>query len=210
MRRNRRNLAACAVLLAGATTGCGGSSTRVAAPSWDADAFAEAVFARLDANQDATLSREEAAASPGLAWGFDRADADQNGALSVEELVSRFELYEERRLGLTVQDFQVSWNGRPLPEGKVQFVPEFFLEGVVETAVGDVLPDGSVGPSLPGASVPGMRPGYYRVLVESPRAKLPPAYATFDATPLGVEVAPAATDRQSYGVIQLNLQDRKR
>jgi hypothetical protein len=188
--------------------GCGGSVDRVAAPPWNSSALEEAVFSRLDADGNDELSRQETAAAPGLAWGFERADADRNGVLSRAELQARFALYEASRLGLTVQDFQLTSNGRPLAAGKVRFVPEFFVAELLEPAEAEILPGGTVGPSIAGSSLPGMRPGFYRVVVEEAQPPVPAAYGSAEATTLGVEVAPAATDRASYGVIQLKIQGK--
>ncbi|KAF1711448.1 hypothetical protein CSC70_05975 [Pseudoxanthomonas kalamensis DSM 18571] len=42
-------------------------------------------WAQIDADSDGSITREEAAASPGLAQVFERADADADGKLTPEE-----------------------------------------------------------------------------------------------------------------------------
>jgi EF hand len=195
------------VLLA-AIFGCSQAPKRIAAPAWDPDDFADAILAKLDKNTDGSVDKPELVAAPGLAWGAKYIDADKNGALSREELVNRFAMYVKMRLGLTTKQFQVLYKGRPVAGAKVTLVPEFFLEGVIEPAVGEVFQDGFLDPRVPDIDPSGLRVGYYRVVVESPRVKIPPKYGSAETTPLGVEVSPISDDPISYGTINLVLQDK--
>jgi hypothetical protein len=86
-------------------------------------------------------------------------------------------------------------------------VPEFFLAGVVEPASGEAYVDGVVMPMITGMDIPGMRVGYYRVVVDSPNFKIPAKYGSAETTPLGVEVSPVSEDAATYGTIQLVLHD---
>jgi EF hand len=185
--------------------GCSTSTSRVAAPGWDPTGFADAILAKLDKNGDGALDKTELAAAPGLAWGAKAIDTDKNGSLSREELVARFELYKKMRIGITSSQMQIVYKGQPLTGAKVTLVPEFFLEGLVEPATGEVL-EGFVDPRVEGLKPSGLRVGYYRVVVDSPRVKIPAKYAKAETTPLGVEVSPVSDDTGS-GNIVLVLRD---
>ncbi|MCC6493007.1 MAG: hypothetical protein IT424_08295 [Pirellulales bacterium] len=193
------------LIVLGGAAGCSRGTARVEAPKWDPDGFADAVLAKLDANGDASLDQQELAAAPGLAAGGKIIDADGNGRLSRDELVSRFKTYSDMRLGSISKEVVLSYNNRPLSAGKVRLVPEFFLEGVVEPAEGDILPDGTASPAVAGGAAASLRPGYYRVVVDAPQAKIPLKYASPESTPLGIEVVPYSPDSAASGSIRLSL-----
>jgi hypothetical protein len=85
-------------------------------------------------------------------------------------------------------------------------VPEFFLADVIEPAGGESISEGFVDPRIPDMDPPGLRVGYYRVVVESPKTKIPPKYSSAETTTLGVEVSPVS-DPYSPGIPQLMLRD---
>jgi len=186
--------------------GCGQAPSRVTAPTWDPEGYAEAVLAKLDKNGDGALDKGELSGAPGLAWGARPIDKDKNGSLSREELVERFAIYKKMRLGLTSNQMYVYHNGRPLAGAKVTLVPEFFLAEVVEPASGEVFDDGMVDPRIPGMEPSGLRVGYYRVVIESQRHKIPAKYSSAETTPLGVEVSPVS-DPETSGMIKLVVRD---
>lgn len=195
------------VCCACALGGCGQGPSRVSAPSWDPGAFADAILEKLDTSGDGALDSKEFGAAPGLAWGAKYIDTDNNGALSREELVARFQIYEKMRLGLTSKQIQLLMNRRPLVGAKIQLVPEFFLGEVLEPASGETFDDGSLAPQTEGVDLNGVRVGYYRVVVvDSPRMKVPAAYQSPETTPLGLEISPVSDDAASYGTIRLNIQ----
>jgi hypothetical protein len=187
--------------------GCSNKPSRVDAPSWDPDGFADAIMTKLDANTDGSVDAKELKGAPGLEWGARYVDADKNQLLSREELVARFQMYKDMRLGLGSKQIQLSYRGRPLGGAKIRLVPEFFLAEVVEPATGEAPPDGIVSPVTEGAEVPGVRPGFYRVVVESPNVKIPAKYTSAESTSLGLEISPVSDDPRSYGTIQLVLTD---
>jgi hypothetical protein len=188
--------------------GCTRAPARIEAPDWDPDDFADAILVKLDANKDGSLDKTELTAAPGLAFGAKYIDTDKNETLSREELVARFTVYKDRESGLTSKQMQLSYAGRPVAGAKVKLVPEFFLEGVVEPASGETVDDGTLTPITEGMDVPGVRAGYYRVVVESPRVKVPTKYTSAETTPLGVEVSPTSDDPSSYSsILQLVLRN---
>jgi EF hand len=196
-------LAIVAVLL---LTGCSMKPSRVSTPTWDPDGFADAILAKLDKNKDGSLAKSELAAVPGLAWGAKAIDTDKNGSLSRDELIARFALYKKMRIGLTSPFMQLTYKGQPLNGVTVTLVPEFFLEGLIEPAIGETYEVGYVYPRVAGLKPPGARVGYYRVVVESPKVKIPAKYTKAETTPLGVEVSPDSDDTGS-GNIVLVLRD---
>lgn len=192
----------------GLFVGCTQGPKRIEAPSWDPDGFADAILEKLDTSGDGSLDASELSAAPGLAFGAKYADADKNQSLSRDELVARFDMYRERRLGLTSKQIQLLYKQRPVPGAKVKLVPEFFLTEIIEPAAGETFVDGTIDPVTEGMELPGMRVGYYKVVVESsPRVKLPAKYASADTTTLGVEVSPFSDDPETYGTIKLNIAD---
>jgi hypothetical protein len=194
------------LVVTGGVAGCSNAPSRVAAPSWSPDGFADAVLAKLDKNGDGSLDKTELTAAPGLAWGAKAIDTDKNGSLSREELVARFALYKKMRIGVTTAQLQLTNKGQPIVGAKVKLVPEFFLEGVIEPASGETYQEGYVDPRVPNLEPAGLRVGYYRVVIESSRAKLPAKYSAAETTTLGCEVSPVS-DANSTGIIQLVLRD---
>lgn len=185
--------------------GCNRGPSRIAAPSWDPELLADAVLAKCDKNTDGSIDKKELAAAPGLAWGSKAIDTDKNGSLSRDELVARFAIYKKMKIAITSTQAQVFYKGRALNGARVTLTPESFLEGIVEPAVGEVA-DGYVMPLVEGLDPPGLRPGYYRVVVESSQAKLPAKYAKAETTSIGVEVSPIS-DPTAPASIQFVLND---
>ena len=187
--------------------GCRQRSARVAAPKWQPDRFAAAVMSKLDENGDGLLDKSELAAAPGLTWGANHIDTNSDGVLSREELIARFTMYRDLRVGQLSKSIQLSYRQRPLAGAQVQLSPEFFLEQVMEPAAGETGREGVVAPRIEESDLPGMRVGYYRVVVQSPNVKIPARYGSADTTTLGVEVSPISEGSMSYGTIQLVLTD---
>lgn len=192
------------VLLAGCSSS---KPARVGAPDWNPSGFAAAILEKLDKNGDSLVDQGELAAAPGLKFGARFIDKDGNGQLSREELVARFTVYRDSRVGLTSKEFRVSHNGRPLYGAEIRLIPEFFLADVVEPATGTTDSLGIVQPSIAGQKMALMRVGYYRVEVTSPQVKLPAQFNS--ATTLGVEVAPYSNDPSTEGTIEVPLRDKK-
>jgi hypothetical protein len=185
--------------------GCSRGPARIAAPEWDPSEQASAALESLDADSDGKLQEAELAEAPGLAAGAKHIDEDGDGAVSVDELRTRFEMFESAGIALRTPSFVVKYRGRPLAEADVRFIPEPFLKDVVEPAHGKSDADGSVLPTGPIEGVVGMRPGYYRVEVSSPRVELPAKFNS--STTLGVEVPLPSDDWAPYGAEVLQLAD---
>lgn len=189
----------------GSASGCSKSPGRVETPEWDPASFSAKVIADFDTNGDAKLDRPEMTKAPGLAAGAKLLDQDSDGAVTGEELARRFDLYAQHKIGLSARQLRLMYRGRPLAGADVRLVPETFLEGVIEPASGQTDLEGFVSPNAGVEGLPGMRSGYYRVQVTSPRVTLPAKFN--DSTTLGVEVSNLREDSASYGPIEVRLTD---
>lgn len=176
--------------------GCSGAATPVSLPDWDPSGISETVMELFDSDGNGLLSGDELKKSPGLLAGLDIIDTDDDQKISAAEIVARFELYEQQKLGLRDRKFRVTYNGKPLADANVKLVPEPFLEDVIEPATGVTGPDGNVQPSSGVDGLRGMRPGYYRIEVTSDKVKLPAKYNT--ETVLGAEVSPGHDDPSPF------------
>lgn len=146
--------------------GCSQAPPRVTAPSWKPERFTEAAMEQLDTDQSGQIDDQEITAAPGLAAGMKPLDKNNDGLLTPEELLERFTLYKDLRVGLTMQSFIVTHKNRPLANAAIRFEPEAFLEGVVEPATGSTDAYGNLTPVTEGAEINAVRVGYYRVIAQ--------------------------------------------
>jgi hypothetical protein len=185
--------------------GCGGGPAAIETPPWDPSGLADQILSQLDKNGDGKVASDELTASPGLTAGIKYIDADNDGQLTRAEIEARFQKYAEVGSGLRAPRFIVTYRNRPVGDATLDFIPEPWLEGVIEPAHGTTDANGEVYPVSEGADVPGMRLGYYRVKVVSSKTKVPDKYMA-DATPLGAEVS-LGDDASSYGPVELKITD---
>jgi hypothetical protein len=183
-------------LLLIALGGCSGAAAPVSMPDWDPEGRAERAMELFDSDSDGFLAGDELKKTPGLLAGLDIIDTDDDQKVSTEEIISRFELYEQLKLGLRGREFRVVYKGRPLADATVKLVPEPFLEGVIEPATGVTDARGIASPSAGVDGLPGLRPGYYRIEVASDKVQLPAKYST--ETILGAEVSPGHDDPSPF------------
>lgn len=172
--------------------GCGDSS-RVAAPEFDAVAIATGAISAYDGNSDGEISKAEAKKSP---FAIDRWDEDSSGGISEDEIQARIGKYMEKKTGMLDVTCRVTVNGRPLDGATVEFVPEDFMGGAIQTAEATTDIDGMAMPAIPeivakDPVLTGVQPGLYRIQVTHSDIKLPAKYndsttLTFDASPLDV------------------------
>lgn len=187
-------------------SGCSMRPPRVEAPQWNPDRFADRVLEELDTDGDGALSKAETAAAPGLAAGASQIDSDGDGSLTREELVARFGLYKQMRLAIVSKDVVLLVNGKRAKGVALRFEPEFFLTDLVEPAADVTLGDGSCRPQAEGCDLPGMRPGYYRLVAAEPsQAGLPSEYGSPETTPTGIEVSPVSDGPQGYGPVVVRI-----
>lgn len=180
--------------------GCHDYPARVEAPDWQPAALAAAAMQDLDTNKDGELDSSELSAAPGLAAGAALLDTDKNQLVSAEELQQRFETYKRLSVGRTSGTFRFLAGNRPLAGANVEFVPESFLEGVIQPATATTNQEGLAYPQTVGESVPGMQVGYYRIQVTAPDGRVSAKYADQSSTPLGAEVSGTNDDPMGYKV----------
>jgi hypothetical protein len=178
----------------------------VTIPKWNPEKLAATVLEQLDKNADSQIDRRELAPAPGLVFGIRFIDKNADGKLSRDELIERFARYRDSRIGLMSAGLRITYDGQPLANADVRLIPEFFLEDIIEPAMGATQGDGIVRPSVPNQRTPLLRIGYYRVEVASNKRPLP---AKFNSqTTIGVEISPFANEPVSFGTIEIALRDK--
>lgn len=149
-------------------SGCGGTSPvsqlRTGAP---AEAAAKVMELR-DVDKDGKLTAAELSSSPGLLEGLTKVDANQDGAIDLAEMTSRFTAHDELSDVVAVQ-VQVAAKGVPLNGAQVTFTPEPFMgeskQAYAGTSVGGTVP--LAGEATP---LPGLPTGYYVVRIVHPKS----------------------------------------
>jgi len=173
--------------------GCTGKPARVTAPRIDAASAASAAMKLCDRDGSGTVSPAEAAASPGLAAAFERIDTNRDGGLSAAEIAARIADWANHGVGIVAQPVQITWNGKPLAGGRVELVPEPYLQRWLKPAGADIAPNGMFRPSLPPEHLPqglrtGMHCGLYTVRITHPTVKVPARYN--EESIIGIEMRP--------------------
>lgn len=178
-----------------ATIGCSGGPDAIQRPDFDAaDAGAKAMEI-YDTDGDGFVASEELEKAPGLKAALKKLDADNDGRVSAEEVTARVQSWSDAETGLMSFYCDITIDGRPLETGRISFVPDDFLAGVVQEAGGEIKL-GSAMPSVPKdkrpspTSPPGIQAGIYIVKISNVvngRETIPARYNT--ETTLGQEVA---------------------
>ena len=174
-------------------TGCASKPARVTAPRIDAPRAASEAIRLCDRDGDGAVSPAEAAASPGLAAAFERIDTNHDGSLSAAEITARIADWANHRVGIVALPVQITWNGKPLADGRAEFIPEPYLARWLKPAYAVISPSGNCSPSLLPEDLPqglrmGINCGFYTVRVTHPTLKVPPRYN--DESILGIEIQP--------------------
>lgn len=185
--------------------GCGGGPSRVAAPDIDPDVIADAAFEHYDGNDDDLLTEEELAECPSLqksllskglyGQGLFRIDADNDARLSKLEMTDRLKSMLGSQVGRATVSCTVLFQGAPLPNAEVRFVPEPFMGGAIKPAAGTTDERGAAFLSTDDPEG-GMQYGFYRVEIsrKSPSGEemIPERYNK--ETELGQEVSNEAPE----------------
>ena len=151
-----------------------------------------------DEDKDGELDSGELRQCPGLARDVGAIDTDGNGAMSQSELQARLEAFESNGAGLKAASFLVTLNGKPLPKAQVRLIPEEFLQGILEPAVGETNAAGILRPQSKSADLRAMQLGYYRVEVDSPLIKTETQRASIRS--LGALVEPFSYAQQTIAI----------
>ena len=174
-----------------ALIGCSNQPARIDTPGYDPKEIAAGAIERLDQNGDGVLTGSER--SPALHL----ADANGDSEITADEISARVEKWLRSRIGLQSCLVTINWRGKPLAEAEVRFEPEDYMLDTIAAAGGETTHRGTAqlrsqeGPidGWPqGRSLPGLRSGFYKVIVTHPTVSIPAKYNT--ETELGAEVAP--------------------
>jgi len=181
-----------------ALAGCGGSTVNVSIPSYSPGSSGSSAIKRFDTNQNGTIEGGELANCPGLQAALSRVDRDGNGKLTASEIGDRIGYYGSQPIGVMALVCNVTWNGQPVPNAKVTFVPEEFFAGAIQSATGTTDANGSVALQKEGLDFPALQLGMYRVQVSALNSAgaetIPPQFNA--NTTLGAEVAPDAPGQE--------------
>lgn len=142
----------------------------------------------LDKNGDGLLDESELADSPGIRAALGRYDTDGDGKVSSEEIAARLTSLVAAGSPWVSVDCQIFFDGRPLTDAQVRFVPAPFLKDALRPASGTTNRQGRVQPAVADEALPEdkkglhiMQPGLYQVEVEHPKIQQP-------HKPLGCEI----------------------
>lgn len=187
---NLRLFPGCCV--AALAVGCGDGPGGVQIPSIDPAAAAATALKTWDQDGDALLDEDEMAAAPGLRAAARQIDQNADGKISSDELRQRLQTYVDAGVGAVSVICNVTLDGRPLSGARVTFIPEPFLQDVLQEATGITNRSGAAALTINAERrIPGVQLGMYRVNVskrDGPRESVPPKYN--DATTLGFDVSP--------------------
>jgi len=168
---------------------------------------ADQALAEYDANKDGALDAKELEACPGMLSALKRADKDNNGRLTADEIADRLTLFQQQGMQSDVS-VEVMLDGRPVVGATVTLVPEKFMGQSVKPAstVTDEMGTGSL--KTEGSDVQ-VAYGYYRVQVSKNaqgRETIPAKYNS--QTVLGQEISPDVEGRGTANTIRLRLTSR--
>ena len=175
--------------------GCGRGPTALSYVKVDADAAARRAISDIDKDGDGRLKGDELLAAPGLAEAMVRADANNDGALTADEIAARITSWTTGP-AIAPVSCAVRYQGKLLEGAIVRFVPETFLGETFKTGEGKSNDMGIATVSLPREqrqledAPAGMPMGFYRVQIsklENGRETIPDRFN--GATTLGAEIA---------------------
>ena len=175
----------------------------------DCDAAAARAIELLDRNSDGALDDEEISKSPGLAEGKPRVDSNGDGRITVEELASRFNYWNEAQARLVYPELEVTLNRRLVTNAKITFEPEPYLADWIDEKRTSTDKMGRCTPRI-SRQLPGMNMGYYRVKVSKiigGKERLPARFN--EQTELGVEFSDDRPAEENL-LIRLRLETRRR
>jgi EF hand len=162
--------------------GCSSKPSKVELPRYDPEAFATAIVERCDADKNGAISKQEAEQAPGIVAAWARYDANNDGSLSRDELVARAKQWSEAGLGLASVRCVVRLNGAQVDGVLVKLVPDEALADILKPAECTSASQGASVMMIPAELQPadlkgvgGMQFGLYTVEVSHPQMKLEPA-----------------------------------
>ena len=201
LRLNRINAGLLFLALSVALAGCRYQLPALKPPKFDPEAASTAAMNQYDANSDGKIDKSELASAPGINSSLDRIDADNDGAVTADEIAEMIqEKWIDAGAGIMRVAVEVTLNRKPLAGATVTFEPETFLGDVIHPATGATDDTGYCPISMAMEHMPdennrsGVKPGLYlvRISKEVNGKELIPAKYNAETT-LGVEVAARAS-----------------
>jgi hypothetical protein len=193
--RRLHSLIALVTVAAVSAAGCAKRTEKLAPPEVSPASAAAKAMELYDADKDASLSKKELEKVPGILKVVGRYDADKDGKVSQGELQDRLEKFVNNQLGQMSYSCLVTMGGRPLQDAEVRFVPESFLEGMIQPAKGLTDAAGSAVMTLdPALAAPGsvlglgVQWGIYKIQVSHPSARIPDRFGANST--VGLEISP--------------------
>jgi len=177
--------------------GCTRGPEKVEQPAMNAEAMTDGAMEMCDADSDGFITKSEAKACPSIKSAMVDLDVDpKDNKISRDEMLARFNLYVESKIGLSAPAIYVrkgSVNGMGLVGATVRMIPESFMEEYIETAEGTVIdPENGYTDISVVAGMPGVRIGFYRIEITSDDMKIP---AKFNEKSIyGVEIPPVTSE----------------
>jgi hypothetical protein len=172
--------------------GCDRPPPGVVKPSFSPSRAGSQAIDLFDKNKDGAIEGGELAASPGLQAAFPRIDVNSDGKLTAGEIADRVSSYAAQPIAAMPLLAKITWNGQPVANAKVTFVPEPFLKDVIKPATGTTDGSGAVSLTQEGLDFAALQLGMYRVEVSLAKdggsESIPPQFNV--ETTLGAEVAP--------------------
>jgi hypothetical protein len=188
--------------------GCDSSKTHLkeaSVPKYDSDAIVQAAMSEFDKNKDSLLDGSELNACPALQSSLQAIDTDRDRKLSQNELRARFEKYAASTTGSVGVTCIIQYDGQPLADATVTFLPEPCMGSVLKTATAKTDARGTCGEfQIEGKMFRGLAPGLYRIQITKDGVAIPPKYNV--QTILGREVVDDPRAGQSS--IELHLTSR--
>ncbi len=183
-----------------ACIGCNNGPGRVAAPKLDAEEITDRVMQEFDKNLDSVVDSDELEEAPSLRYSLKALDKNENGDLERAEILERFNLYVQLKIGLSRKFIQFTKRGKPLTDAEVLLEPAPFMEGLIEPARGKTGPQGYALMLAENQSL-GARTGFYRVKITSAKDKVDAKYN--ENTELGFEIAPITDGLGTESIIDI-------
>jgi hypothetical protein len=137
-----------------ALAGCSRGPAAVPPPDIDPDNAAEQAIELYDANQDGALSQEELVKCPAMLSKLAVYDQNSNGSVEAAEIAKRLTDLLSAQIALTRLQCRVTFRGRPLSGATVTMEPEAFLGDEVKTATGVTDERGVAAPSISKEEMP--------------------------------------------------------
>lgn len=179
-----------------ASSGCSFAPAEIKPPDIDPAELTSAIIMSLDKDGNQAIDKQELSASPALLGDLTQYDGNSDQQISKDELAQQIARIFSRGVGLTSLECTVLYQGQPLADAEVRFIPELFLGDAIKPAQGKTDANGFTAIAIPDDQLPKdqqgltkMHLGLYRVEITHPTKKIPARYNS--SSTLGYGMHPA-------------------